>query len=65
MTLDSIKQSIKQEPYFECEDGLLYCADCMDILPQLPDKCIPLLKRVTRSLIAFLAPAQPPLPPSD
>lgn len=42
MTLDSIKQSIKQEPYFECEDGLLYCADCMDILPQLPEGCVDL-----------------------
>jgi DNA modification methylase len=43
MTLDSIKQSIKQEPYFECEDGLLYCADCMDILPQLPEGCVDLV----------------------
>ena len=42
MTLDSIKQSIKQTPFFECEDGLLYCADCMDILPQLPEGCVDL-----------------------
>jgi DNA modification methylase len=42
MTLQAIKQSIKQTPFFECEDGLLYCADCMDILPQLPDKSIAL-----------------------
>lgn len=42
MTLSLIKQSIKQEPYFECEDGLLYCADCMDILPQLPEGCVDL-----------------------
>jgi len=42
MTLQELKQSIKQEPFFECEDGVLYCADCLDILPQLPDKCIPL-----------------------
>jgi DNA modification methylase len=37
-----IKQSIKQEPFYECEDGLLYCADCMDILPQLPEGCVDL-----------------------
>jgi DNA modification methylase len=43
MTLDSIKQSIKQTPFFECEDGLLYCADCMDILPQLPEGCVDLV----------------------
>jgi site-specific DNA-methyltransferase (adenine-specific) len=43
MTLSQIKQSIKQEPYFECEDGLLYCADCMDILPQLPEGCVDLV----------------------
>ena len=43
MTLDSIKQSIKQTPFYECEDGLLYCADCMDILPQLPDGCVDLV----------------------
>jgi site-specific DNA-methyltransferase (adenine-specific) len=43
MTLSEIKQSIKQTPFFECEDGLLYCADCMDILPQLPDKCVDLV----------------------
>ena len=43
MTLSLIKQSIKQEPFYECEDGVLYCADCMDILPQLPDGCVDLV----------------------
>jgi site-specific DNA-methyltransferase (adenine-specific) len=42
MTLSQIKQSIKQEPFYECEDGVLYCADCMDILPQLPEGCVDL-----------------------
>lgn len=42
MTLSLIKQSIKQEPFYECEDGVLYCADCMDILPQLPEGCVDL-----------------------
>ena len=45
MTLQAIKQSIKQTPFFECEDGLLYCADCMDILPQLPEGCVDLCWR--------------------
>jgi site-specific DNA-methyltransferase (adenine-specific) len=43
VNLDYIKQSIKQTPFFECEDGLLYCADCMDILPQLPEGCVDLV----------------------
>jgi len=40
MTLDSIKQSIKQEPFFECEDGLLYCSPNELLLKLLPDNCI-------------------------
>lgn len=40
MTLDSIKQSIKQTPYFECEDGLLYCSPNELLLKLLPDNCI-------------------------
>jgi DNA modification methylase len=40
MTLSQIKQSIKQTPYFECEDGLLYCSPNELLLKLLPDNCI-------------------------
>jgi DNA modification methylase len=40
MTLSQIKQSIKQEPFFECEDGLLYCSPNELLLRLLPDNSI-------------------------
>lgn len=49
MTLLDIRNSIKQEPYYEDKDskgqlqGLLYCADCLEILPQIPDKSVDLV----------------------
>lgn len=43
MTIDEIATCIKQKPYFRNESGVLYCADCLDILPQMPDKCVDLV----------------------
>ena len=43
MTLNEIKAAIKQKPYHEEAAGLIYCADCLDILPQIPDKFIDLV----------------------
>jgi DNA modification methylase len=43
MTLEEIKSCIKQKPFYENEFGVLYCADCLDILPQMPGKCIDLV----------------------
>ncbi|MBP8982917.1 MAG: site-specific DNA-methyltransferase [Bacteroidales bacterium] len=43
MNLSEIKQSISQQPYYEDENGLLYNADCLDIMKQLPDKCVDLV----------------------
>ena len=43
MELEKIKNSISQQPFFETENGLLYCADCLDIMKQMPDKCVDLV----------------------
>jgi DNA modification methylase len=43
MTLDEIKTCIKQKPYYEEASGVLYCANCLDILPQIPDKAVDLV----------------------
>lgn len=43
MTLDDIKAAIKQKPYHEEAAGVLYCADALDILPQIPDKAVDLV----------------------
>ena len=43
MGLEEIIDSIDQEPYYREKEGVLYCADCMDILPQIPKKSIDLV----------------------
>ena len=43
MDLEKIINSIDQEPYYREKEGVLYCADCMDILPQIPKKSIDLV----------------------
>lgn len=43
MGLEEIKKSITQKPFFETENGLLYCADCLDIMKQMPDECVDLV----------------------
>jgi len=43
MDLEKIINSIDQEPYYREKEGVLYCADCMDILPQIPEKSIDLV----------------------
>ena len=43
MTLDAIITAIGVEPYYRDEYGVLYCADCLDILPKIPDKSIDLV----------------------
>jgi DNA modification methylase len=40
MTLQKLKQSIRQEPFYECEDGLLYCSPNELLLRLLPDNSI-------------------------
>lgn len=49
MTLNDIMAHIKQEPYYVDEDGngevigVIYCADCLDIMQQMPEKCVDLV----------------------
>ena len=45
MTLNEIKNKISITPYYEelNGSGILYCADCLDILKMLPDKCVDLI----------------------
>lgn len=43
MELETIKESIKQKPFFETPNGLLYCADCLEIMKQMPDGCVDLV----------------------
>jgi DNA modification methylase len=43
MKLDEIKKAIGVEPYHEEQAGVIYCADCLDILPKIPDKSIDLV----------------------
>ena len=40
--LNKIKGAIDTKPYFETANGVLYHADCLDILPQIPEGLIPL-----------------------
>ena len=45
MTFKEIMNSIPQKPYFRDEqaDIVIYCADCRDVLPHIPDKSIDLV----------------------
>jgi site-specific DNA-methyltransferase (adenine-specific) len=43
MELDEIIEIIGIEPYYHEKAGVIYCADCMDILPKIPDKSIDLV----------------------
>jgi len=43
MDLEEIINSIDQEPYYREKEGVLYCVDCMDMLPQIPKKSIDLV----------------------
>lgn len=43
MTLDDIKDAIGVKPYYEEPAGVIYCADCLDILPKIPEKSIDLV----------------------
>lgn len=43
MNIEQIKESIKIEPYFETDLGVLYNADCLDIMKHMPDKCVDLV----------------------
>jgi len=36
--IDAIKEQIPQEPYYETENGVLYCGDSRSIVPAIPDK---------------------------
>ena len=43
MELDQIIEAIGIEPYYREDAGVIYCADCMDILPKIPAKSIDLV----------------------
>ena len=43
MTLDAIVAAIPVKPYHQTEYGVLYCADCLDILKHIPEKSVDLL----------------------
>lgn len=43
MKLDKIKEAIGVDPYFEDGSGVLYNADCLDIMKKMPDKCVDLV----------------------
>jgi DNA modification methylase len=43
MTVDEIVRAIGVEPYHQEDAGVIYCADCLDILPKIPDKSIDLV----------------------
>ena len=43
MELTEIKKNISQKPFFETPNGLLYCADCLDLLKQMPDESVDLI----------------------
>jgi DNA modification methylase len=43
MTLAEIVRAIGMEPYHQEDAGVIYCADCLDILPKIPDKSIDLV----------------------
>ena len=43
MTLQEIKQYIGLKPYYETELGVLYCADCLDVMAKMPEKCVDLV----------------------
>jgi len=43
MTLQEIKEGIGIKPYFSTENGVLYNADCLDVMAKMPDKCVDLV----------------------
>jgi len=43
MTLDQIKDTIGVEPYYEEDAGVIYCADCINIMKKMLDKCVDLV----------------------
>jgi DNA modification methylase len=42
MTLEEIKQAIGITPFYEDESGMIYCADCLDLMKMMPDKSVSL-----------------------
>lgn len=43
MTLPEIIDAIGVEPYYREDAGVIYNADCLDILPRMPEKCVDLV----------------------
>lgn len=45
MTLEEITSNpeLKKHEYFRTDNGILYCGDCLDIMPMFPDESIDLL----------------------
>ena len=40
----------QENRYFETDNGILYCGDCLKILKQFPDNCIDLFQNKIISL---------------
>ena len=43
MELNQIIDAIGVEPYYREDAGVIYNADCLDILPKMPEKCVDLV----------------------
>ncbi len=43
MNLNHIIDAIGVEPYYREDAGVIYNADCLDILPKMPEKCVDLV----------------------
>ena len=43
MTLPEIIEAVGVEPYYREDAGVIYNADCLDILPKMPEKCVDLV----------------------
>lgn len=43
MLLEEIKECIELKPYFSTDNGVLYYADCLEVMAKLPDKCVDLV----------------------
>lgn len=43
MTLKEIIDAIPIKPYHQEEAGVIYCADCLEVMKHMPDKCVDLV----------------------
>jgi len=43
MTFSEIIESIPQKPFYQEENGVIYCADCLNIMRYIPEKSVDLV----------------------